>query len=394
MLLEKNPPVYPPIAKAAHVSGTVVLQATISKAGTIENLRVVSGPPLLQQAALEAVKTWRYRPYLLLGKPVEVETTVNVIFTLGDQPPAPAPAGTSTTCTALNPGPTAASDPAEFNACQSAASQSDLKAKAAALESFLQTYPQSLARKPVLEQLAVTYGAANDAASMVDATSRLLAEDPGNIHAIFLSVIANVSQCIKIGDLQPLDARTSHAEASDAPACVLQTCDDAASLAQRGLAIPRSSILSDEEWMKHVDANDAIFHAAIGVDESNSKMDFKAAIAEYRTALTLLTPDGTKRGLPLSATMKLADAYTKPETRDIVQAVWFFSRSWNFAPEGHVRDRIETVLESYYEDYHGSLEGLDAVKSQAAASVFPPQTFTIPAGPSSSAKSDREPQKP
>jgi protein TonB len=60
----------------------VVLQATISKAGTIENLRVAGGPAMLQQAALDAVKTWRYRPYLLNGQPVEVETTINVIFTL------------------------------------------------------------------------------------------------------------------------------------------------------------------------------------------------------------------------------------------------------------------------------------------------------------------------
>jgi len=68
---------------AMRVEGTVVLAATISKSGTIENLHATSGPALLQQAALDAVKTWRYRPYLLDGQPVEVETTVNVIFTLG-----------------------------------------------------------------------------------------------------------------------------------------------------------------------------------------------------------------------------------------------------------------------------------------------------------------------
>jgi protein TonB len=62
------------------VQGTVVLAATISKAGTIENLRVVSGPAVLQEAALAAVKTWRYRPYMLDGQPVEVETSVNVVF--------------------------------------------------------------------------------------------------------------------------------------------------------------------------------------------------------------------------------------------------------------------------------------------------------------------------
>jgi protein TonB len=83
MLLQKVQPVYPPIAKAARVQGTVVLQAKISKTGSIEDLHVVSGPAMLQQAALDAVKSWRYRPYLLNNEPVEVETTVNVIFTLG-----------------------------------------------------------------------------------------------------------------------------------------------------------------------------------------------------------------------------------------------------------------------------------------------------------------------
>lgn len=75
-------PVYPPIAKTARVQGNVVLQAEISKEGTIQNLRVLSGPPLLIQSALDAVKQWRYRPYVLNGEPVEVETTVTVMFSL------------------------------------------------------------------------------------------------------------------------------------------------------------------------------------------------------------------------------------------------------------------------------------------------------------------------
>jgi protein TonB len=76
-------PLYPAIARSARVQGTVVIAATISKSGSIENLHVVSGPPLLVSSAVEAVKTWRYRPYLLNGDPVEVETTINVVFNLG-----------------------------------------------------------------------------------------------------------------------------------------------------------------------------------------------------------------------------------------------------------------------------------------------------------------------
>jgi len=79
-LIYKSVPVYPVIAKASRTEGTVVLQATISKTGTIEGLHVISGSQMLQQAALDAVKTWRYRPYMLNGQAVEVETTVNVIF--------------------------------------------------------------------------------------------------------------------------------------------------------------------------------------------------------------------------------------------------------------------------------------------------------------------------
>lgn len=82
LLVGKVIPVYPPLARAMGMEGTVVLQATISKTGTIENLRVVSGPELLQKAALDAVSRWRYRPYLLNGEPVEVETTINVNFTM------------------------------------------------------------------------------------------------------------------------------------------------------------------------------------------------------------------------------------------------------------------------------------------------------------------------
>jgi protein TonB len=76
-------PVYPPIARAAHVSGSVVLHAIISKAGSIQNLQVISGPEMLRASALDAVKTWRYKPYVLNGEPTEVETTVTVNFNFG-----------------------------------------------------------------------------------------------------------------------------------------------------------------------------------------------------------------------------------------------------------------------------------------------------------------------
>lgn len=76
-------PIYPAIAKNARISGSVVIQATISKNGNIENLRLVNGHPMLVQSAMDAVKQWRYKPYLLNGDPVEVETQITVNFTIG-----------------------------------------------------------------------------------------------------------------------------------------------------------------------------------------------------------------------------------------------------------------------------------------------------------------------
>lgn len=80
MVINKTEPVYPKIALAAHLSGVVLLHAIISKEGAITELQVVNGSPLLTAAAIDAVKQWRYRPYLLNGEPVEVETYVTVTF--------------------------------------------------------------------------------------------------------------------------------------------------------------------------------------------------------------------------------------------------------------------------------------------------------------------------
>ncbi len=86
-LLLRVAPVYSPIAKAARIQGTVVLEAVIGKDGLLNSITVVSGPPLLQQAAIDAVKQWKYQPYLLGGEPVEVKTILNIDFALNGGEP-------------------------------------------------------------------------------------------------------------------------------------------------------------------------------------------------------------------------------------------------------------------------------------------------------------------
>jgi TonB family protein len=88
LIQNKVAPVYPPLARQARIQGTVALKVEITKSGDVEKAELISGHPMLAPSAIEAVKQWKYRPYLLNGEPVEVETKVVVIFTLSDKPAA------------------------------------------------------------------------------------------------------------------------------------------------------------------------------------------------------------------------------------------------------------------------------------------------------------------
>jgi len=82
LLHKRVAPEYPPKARSNRIQGIVLLNATISKEGTVTDLSVISGDPLLAEAAINAIKKWKYKPYLVQGEPVEVETTIQMSFTL------------------------------------------------------------------------------------------------------------------------------------------------------------------------------------------------------------------------------------------------------------------------------------------------------------------------
>jgi len=247
-------------------------------------------------------------------------------------------------------------DPAEFNAYSQASTQSDPKAKAAALESFLTTYPQSVVKKAVLDMLVDTYQGLGDADHALSAATRLLQVDPGNMKAIFLSVAIKKSQCQKTSDAQ--------------------TCDDAAALAQSGLKAAKPASTSEDDWKKQTAATYPIFDSAIALDDALSKKDFKAAVDEYRAELMLFPADQTTSGPGLVDTLNLAEAYAKLAPPDMTNAVWFYARAWNFAPAGF-KPQIEKKLDYWYNKFHGGLDGLDAIKTQSQATVFPPGTMVI-----------------
>jgi periplasmic protein TonB len=84
-LIRRVQPIYPPLARTARIQGSVVLAAVISKEGTMEHVQLISGHPMLVQAAVAAVSQWRYKPYILNGEAIEVETQITVNFILGNQ---------------------------------------------------------------------------------------------------------------------------------------------------------------------------------------------------------------------------------------------------------------------------------------------------------------------
>jgi hypothetical protein len=251
-------------------------------------------------------------------------------------------------------------DPAEFNAYQTATTQSDPKAKASALESFLANYPQSVVKPEVLDLLIDTYQGLGDSDKTLSTASRVLQADPNNLKAIIVSVLIKKKLGGQNGDAQ--------------------TLDDAAALARKGLVAPKPANTSDDEWKKLTRAVYPLFHSAIALDDIVSKKDVKAGIDEYRQDLMLLAPEETKSGTGLNDTFQLAEAYAKLTPPDALNALWFYARALNFAPDSY-KPVIEKKLDYWYNKYHGGLDGVDAVKSQAAATVFPPATLAVKPAP-------------
>jgi hypothetical protein len=252
-----------------------------------------------------------------------------------------------------DPGQVTIKDPAEFNAYQMFSTQSDPKLKASAGEEFLTRYPQSVVKAAVLDQLVDAYQAAGDQDGVLKSAQRLLQVDPNNLKAILYSVLIKKGQCGKTQDQA--------------------TCDDAASLAQKGLGLQKPASTSDADWQKLTHAAFPIFHSAIAADDTVKK-DYKGAQQEYADELKLYTPEeATTTGL--NDTLLMAQAYAQPgSTQDLKDAIWYFARVWALAPAQY-KAQIEPKLEYYYKKYHGDLTGLDEIKAKAATAVNPTSDY-------------------
>jgi hypothetical protein len=265
----------------------------------------------------------------------------------------------------------------QYNAYNTAITQTDPAAKAAALESFLTTYPQTPVKKTVLDQLIDAYQQARNAPKALDAASRLLQLDPNNMKAIFISVYIDISQCKAAVDPQTGDLKDP------------QPCDNAAILAQKGLGATKPAETDPATWTNITAAAFPVFRSATALDDFLSKKDYAAAVDEYTKELMLYPADAcTKPGPCLVDTLALAEALAKPSAKkDVVKAVWFYARAWDFAP-AQFQPQIEPKLDYWYKRYHGTLDGdaaiktqIDAIKTQARSSLFPPASFTIAPAP-------------
>ncbi len=256
-------------------------------------------------------------------------------------------------------------DPAEYNDYTNAVGQSTPAAKAAAIETFLTKYPNSVVKNDMLEQLMAAYQQAGDLPKTLSTADRLLASDPGNLRALAISVYIEKSQ----------------AATKTTPADAQPILDKAAAQAQTGLSATKSGNMSDADFQKLKTATAPIFDSAIAQDDENKK-DFTGAIAAFTNELKAYPdPTQTQAGPGLNDTYLLGQAYAQQTPPDLKNAAWFLTRAAQFAPP-QAKPQIEKAAEYFYNKYHGSMDGYPAIQTLAQANLFPPAEYNpTPAPP-------------
>ena len=255
--------------------------------------------------------------------------------------------------------------PAEYNAYNSAITQTDPKAKAAALEAYLTAYPQSAVKGATLEQLMGAYSQIPDAAKTLDAADRLLQVDPNNIRAYLLEVYFRRSAA----------EQTTDATAKQAG------LDKAAEYAQKGLAAPKSADMSADDFEKLKNGAYPVFYSAIAIAALNKK-DAATAVANYKKELAMVPPAATQTpGLVLQDIYYLAIAYLQSTPPDLANCAFYAARVVAYAPD-NLKAQYEPTAKYCYKKYHGAEDGYDAVLVAAKANLNPPADFKIKPAPS------------
>jgi hypothetical protein len=254
-------------------------------------------------------------------------------------------------------------NPAEYNAYNSAITQTDPKAKAAALEAYLTAYPQSSVKAAVLEQLMLAYSGF-DPAKTLDAADRLLQVDPNNLRALTFETYFRLTAADSITD----------------PTAKQAALDKAAEYAQKGLAAIKPAEMSASDFATLQSQAKPVFYRAIATAALNKK-DAATAVTNFKLALhNVPEADTTKPGPLLQDTYTLGQAYYQMTPPDYVNCTWYASRAAAFAPEPY-KSQMLPLAKFCYKRYHGADDGYDAVLAAAQTSLDPPATFSIKAAP-------------
>jgi hypothetical protein len=255
--------------------------------------------------------------------------------------------------------------PAEYKDYNDAISQTDPKAKAAALEAYLTKYPQSPVKSDVLQTLMLTYSAL-DAAKTLDAADRLLQVDPTNLRALTLEVYFRKTAADQLTD----------------PAAKQTGYDAAASYAQKGIAATATKPkgLSDADFATLKANAIPVFYSAIGTAALNKK-DTATAIDAFKKELASVPVANTQTPGPLlQDTYTLGTAYYQSTPPDLVNCTWYAARAANFAPEPY-KSQMLPLAKYCYRKYHGADDGFETVTAAVATSLDPPADLAIKPAP-------------
>ena len=244
-------------------------------------------------------------------------------------------------------------DPAEYNAYMSAISNNDPNAKAQALESFLQQYPNTVVKQETLEQLMAAYQAAGNSAKMTDAANRLLQVDPNNIRALALLTYTGRAQ---------------------------NNFAQAAQFAQRGLpaaeSMPRPAGMSDADYEKLKNGTKVIFNGALGMAALQNK-DYANAQKYFQAAVSV--PEDANN---LQDVYPLATAYLQANPPDYQKGLFYAGKAVDLAASNPAaQQQIDKFAQYYYKKYHGSLDGWDQYKPAVANLTDPSQAPQITPAP-------------
>ena len=259
---------------------------------------------------------------------------------------------------------------AEYQVYNNANTQTDPKAKGAAMEAYLTQFPNSCAKLGTLQGLITTYGAANDIPHAISAADRVLQLDPSNPQAIFYESFLHKAAADAIND--PDQKKAAAAKQPD--------LDQAANYAQKGLALPKPASMSDADFTTYKQTGYPAFYSAIGFDDFN-KGDFAGAVDTYKKEIAFvqgdpkLAPQLNTPNQVLQDVYWLAASYYQLAPPDYLNCAFYGAHVVGNVPDA-MKPQFTTLAKYCYKQYHGKDDGYDQLVQLATPSINPPANLS------------------